>query len=117
MQAYKLYSGAVGLGLSPVQIIKSGRVKMVQFSGSFTGTNTQIASCQVGIAAVSEVGVATASPQNFAGVRGIALTGLLGGVINESVPCDYPVSAGQSLVLNTDDAAATQAFDVIVWVA
>lgn len=126
MRSYKLsYAGASALGLSPVQIVASGRVKSVQMSTVFHITGVvDYGQLQVGIAAVSESGIATASPVNIATQVVSASQRIAAAATEESynttVPCDYPVSAGQNLQINLAGAGQAgtnwELVEVIVWV-
>lgn len=128
MRAYKMsYSGAPNvLGQSPLQVVATGRVKLVQISllADVAATKDVYATVSVGTAAVSENGLSTASPSNFA----FATIGGVGAAAapvrafeNVSVPCDFPVTAGQNIVLNfaSDSAAdiSLEQCEIMVWVA
>lgn len=119
MQTYKLaYGGATtGVGLSQVQIIKTGRVVAVAFALALTPNAVgDYATVQCGVNAVSENGVATANPSNFAAATVPGLDANINAV-NTFVVCDYPVQAGQSLMLNIAANAANGTLEQCeVWV-
>lgn len=129
MRAYKLaYAGSSGVGLSPVQIITTGRVKSVTIGATAYvdgAIDYDLGQIQVGIAAVSENGTPTAAPVNFASVC-VSSSRAVAAVehsrdINVTIPCDYPVSAGQDLLLNivglSQAGSNWEAVEVLVWVA
>jgi len=129
MRLYHLsYGGASGLGLSPLQVIQSGRVKSVQIIASMFLDNaiqSDFGLVQVGINAISESGTPTAAPVNFAcaGIsqcQQVAATDAMA-TINEVFPCDFAVSAGQNMVLNLAGLGQAgsnwEQVEVNVWVA
>lgn len=129
MRLYHLsYGGASGLGLSPLQVIQTGRVKQVQIVASMFLDNaiqSDYGLVQVGINAVSESGTPTAAPVNFAAAGisqclQVAATDAMA-TINESIPCDFPVTAGQNLVLNLaglgEAGSNWEQVEVYVWVS
>lgn len=80
---------------------------------------------QVGVNGLDETGQSLATPNNFA-VGKIVATGAAAAkgasAINHSQDCDYPVVAGQAIVLNLVDqqlvgaGAGVYNLDVLVWV-
>lgn len=121
MRLYKLaYTGPAGLGVSPVQVVTSGRVRSVFISAIITVPFAEVIGygvIQVGIAAVTESGIVTASPVNFA-VAAVSSQLLLAATnhsacINVEVPCDFPVQAGQNLQLNLASVGAGTNFENI----
>jgi len=129
MRLYRLgYAGPTAVGLAPLQIIASGRVKSVQFSvNAFVdgAVPYDTGAVQIGIASVSEFGETTSAPSNFAMVVASSTQTLAAAdhvhAFNVEVPCDYPVTAGQMLVLNlaglSQAGSNWESVDVFVWVA
>lgn len=111
---YRLSGTTVSTGVSTIQIVKTGRVRRVEFSVWGTGTDGQANEFEVGVAPVSEAGAANGSCSNFAHVVGVAATGMLRYQHNVSRECDYPVAIGQSLYLNTSGAATISGCEVLV---
>jgi len=102
MRVYKLSAGGAGLGLgvSRLQVIETGRVRQVQISMLAFGVAAgDYIGLQVGTQAVSESGISTSAPANFATVVAREVT-TDGDLINVSFPVDYPVQKGMDIMLN-----------------
>lgn len=124
MRAYKLAGAGtiatLGNGVSPVAILKSGRIKGVQYAiVGYTAAANLNGGVQVGTAAVSESGVESLpDPTNFASIQvGHQTTGAYV-FDNGFLPCDKPISQGERLMLNFNGANDFQVeqCEIIVWV-
>lgn len=111
MQTYKLATTANAIGSSPVQVIKSGKIVSVIWSATISGTTGQAMFAQLGVAAVDEWGTATAAPTSMSGIGAELITGRLSAEVNVQHQTDYPVSAGQNLVINNGNSTATCQID------
>lgn len=128
MRCYKLaYNGTAGTGNGTLQILQSGRVRSVSISGFVTtvAATTLGAQIFVGANAIDESTVSLASPNNFAVAHTVVTApaaAVGGGEFNYATDCDFPVTAGQNLVLNIKDtaivgaAAGTYYVECFVWI-
>lgn len=129
MQTYKLgYAGASGMAVDRIQVIKSGKVKGVFIAATAFvdgAVDYDQGYIQVGVNAVSESGLASANPVNFA-ISNISSSRSVAAVehskdINVFVPADYAVVAGQDIVLSlaglSQAGSNWEAVDILIMVA
>lgn len=128
MRCYKLgYAGGSGQGVAPLQILNTGRVRSVSINGYVeTVAATTLGSLiEVGINGLAENGSTLSTPNNFAHAAAVAVGAAAAAgatAVNFDQDTDYPVTAGQQIVLNITESAiagaavGTYALDVLVWI-